>query len=130
MSDLYAYADKNNIEIDYFPLRDTKSLSIIGAIALNPNIVNTSSDMAVCLAHELGHHATNSFYKINSKFETRNRMEERATRWAVEQLVPIRKLKNELKNGLTEIWQLAEFFNVTPEFMNDVIRVYKAKGRL
>ena len=130
ISNLYKYAENHNIDIDYLPLRDTKALSIPGGIALNSNKLKTLSELTEYIAHELGHQATCSFYKVNSKFETRTRMEERATRWAVEQLIPSEDLINAFKKGYTEVWQLAEYFDMSEDFIRDVIRVHKAKGNI
>lgn len=130
ISNLYEYAEQNNIDVGYFLLTDTKALSIPGAVALNPQAITSTSETKVCLAHELGHQATNSFYKVNSKFETRERMEKCATRWAVARLVPLKDLKAAFGDGITEIWELAEHFDVTPEFMENVINVYQEKGKL
>ena len=57
-------------------------------------------------------------------------MEERATRWAVQELIPADKLLSAFKNGYTEVWQLAEYFNVTENFIKDTIRVHKVKGNI
>lgn len=130
MTNLYNYAENNHIDVDYFPMEATKSLSIRGAVALNPKMIKSESETIICLAHELGHQATNSFYKIKSKFETRERMEEQAKRWAAARLVPLSDLKIALKNGITEIWELAEHFNVTTDFMEDVIRIYKLQEKI
>lgn len=72
----------------------------------------------------------NAFYNISSTFETRERQEERATRWAVHELVPADELKAAFDEGYTEIWQLAEYFDVSEDFMRDVIRVHTVKGNI
>lgn len=130
ISKLYKYAEQNNIDVDYFPLRDTKALSIPGGIALNAKCFKKLSEIIECLAHELGHQATGSFYKLNSKLETRKRMEEQATRWAVYELIPIEQLEEAFQKGYTEIWQLAEYFNASEDFIREAIRVHKTKGNI
>ena len=100
LNQLNQYAINHNIDVDFFPMRATKALSIPGAIALNPLMINTMPELIDAYAHELGHHETGSFYKINSKFETRQRMEERATRWAVQELIPADKLLSAFKRGI------------------------------
>lgn len=122
---LCKYAEENQIDIDYFPLKVTKSLSIRGSIALNPTLLKTETETKECLAHELGHQMTGSFYRVGSKFETRERMEYRATKWAVTMLIPSQELQYALDNGCTEIWQLAEHFNVSPQFMEYAMQVYQ-----
>ena len=130
INQLNQYAINHNIDVEFFPMRATKALSIPGAIALNPLMIHTMPEFIDAYAHELGHIATGSFYKINSKFETRQRMEERATRWAVQELIPADKLLSAFKKGYTEVWQLAEYFNVTENFIKNTIRVHKVKGNI
>ena len=130
MKCLLEFAKNENIHIDIFPMDKVKACSIPHSIALNPNKIKTAQEYKECLAHELGHQATGSFYKLNSKFETRTRMEERATRWAVEQLVSVEELEDAFKKGYTEVWQLAEYFDMSEDFIKDVIRVHKLKGNL
>ena len=130
LNQLNQYAINHNIDVDFFPMRATKALSIPGAIALNPLMIHTMPELIDAYAHELGHHETGSFYKLKSTFETRQRMEERATRWAVQELIPADKLLSALKKGYTEVWQLAEYFNVTENFIKDTIRIHRVKGNI
>lgn len=127
---LYNIAEKNNIVIDSFRMKAVKAFSMPNIIVLNPNLVKTSQETRECIAHELGHHMRNAFYNIESTFETRERQEERATRWAVQELIPVHELKKAIKNGYTEIWQLADYFDVSYEFMVEAIRIHKVKGTL
>ena len=71
-----------------------------------------------------------AFYTIETSLETKQRMEERATRWAVLTLIPADELKKALHEGCTEIYQLAERFDVSCEFMAEAIRIHKLKGNI
>lgn len=82
------------------------------------------------LAHEIGHCETLAFYNAYSPLEIRERHESRANRWAVSKLVPVRELTEALKNGINEIWDLAEFFNVTEDFMRKAIEIHRARGAI
>lgn len=130
MNGLLEIASDENIKIDMFPMKTVKVVSIPTAIALNPNKIETNRELKVILAHELGHHKRNAFYNISSTLETRERQEERATRWAVDTLLPAAEIKKAFKKGYTEAWQLAEYFDVTEDFVKDAVRVHKLKGRL
>ena len=79
LNQLNQYAIQHNIDVDFFSMRAIKALSIPGAIALNPLMIHTMPELIDAYSHELGHHETGSFYKIDSKYETRQRMEEKAT---------------------------------------------------
>lgn len=82
------------------------------------------------VAHEIGHCETLSFYNTYSPLEIRGKQERKADRWAVARLVPVRELTEALMNGIKEIWDLAEHFNVTEEFMIKAIEIHKTNGML
>ena len=56
LNQLNQYAINHNIDVDFFPMRSTKALSIPGAIALNPLMIHTMPELIDAYAHELGHH--------------------------------------------------------------------------
>lgn len=130
MNALFEFAKDEHVQIDFFPMSRVKACSIPHSIAINPNMIEDNRELKECIAHELGHQATGSFYRLSSKFETRSHMEERATRWAVQKLISVGNLKKALKKGYTEVWQLAEYFDVPENFIKDTIRIHKLKGNL
>ena len=130
MNTLFKIAEEKNIKIDFFRMKKLKAFSMSHVIVINPDKIRTTREKKECTAHELGHHMRNAFYNIESTLETRARQEERATRWAVEQLIPADKLKTAMKAGYTEIWQLADYFDVSVEFMIDAVRVHKLKNNI
>jgi Zn-dependent peptidase ImmA (M78 family) len=79
------------------------------------------------LAHELGHLATGAMYSLGADHETVKKRERAAERWAVNALVPYTELLKVLNMGVEDIAGLAERFSVTEEFMEKVIRFYRAK---
>lgn len=129
LSALYKKAESNKIDVDFFNLKSLVALSIPGAVALNPQSIGSVKEEKVILAHELGHHFRNSFYDISSTYELRERQEARADRWAVENLVPWDELQKAIDSGHTELYDLAEYFDVTEEFMKRVIKTYKIQGK-
>lgn len=124
---LYKLADKNGIAIDRVPLPINRSASVNIDdnlfVALDCDI--SGAEERVCLAHELGHCETMSFYNIYSPCDVRGKHEYRANRWAIKKLIPISQFRNALKNGYTDIHSLAEYFNVTTDFMQKAVDYYK-----
>ena len=55
----------------------------------------------------------------------RGRCERRATAWAVTHTFTRRTLIKAIRSGLTELWQLADYFNVTEHFMKDALTYYE-----
>ena len=118
-------AEQFGIEIDYFTMRDTKSLALPqGWIALDTDHIEGTTEAKVCLAHEMGHIETNSFYNVHSPLDVRQKHENRANKWAIKQLITEEELDEAVANGHTEIWDLADYFEVTEEFMRKAVCLY------
>ena len=131
--DLYAYAERRNIDVDWIPMRRATSLSVpLGdgyAIALDPWKLGSLAQESVCLAHELGHCETGSFYNRFAKLDVRQRHENRADKWAIRRLVPEDDLDAAMADGCDTIPALADRFGVTEPFMRKAVCWY-AHGNL
>jgi len=126
LEELYIEAADNNIDIDYFPMNSLLSLSLPnGHIAINAQKIDSFSLEKICLAHEMGHCLTGSFYKIHSPLDVREKHERRADAWAIKKLVPIDKLTQAVEAGYLETWELAEYFDVPGEFMHKALNYYQ-----
>lgn len=127
--ELYQYADKKGIVIDWILFQHTESLSASiedeCVIAIDPTKVRSSIDEKMKLAHELGHCETASFYSPHDDFFTRQRLENRADKWAIKKLIPVSELVQATSNGYTEVWELAEYFCVTEDFIIKALTYYK-----
>lgn len=84
----------------------------------------TKAEETVCKAHELGHCETGSFYNRYSPFDLISKHEYRADAWAIENLIDKSEIEAAFKQGITEIWDLAEHFEVTEDFMRKVCKYY------
>ena len=131
--DLYAYAERRNIDVDWVPMRRATSLSVpLGdgyAIALDPWKLGTLAQETVCLAHELGHCETGSFYNRFAALDVRQQHENRADKWAIRRLVPEEALDAAMADGCDTIPALADRFGVTEPFMRKAVCWY-AHGNL
>ncbi len=122
---LYKIAEDNNVNIHYLKLRKIKSLSIPSNIGINKKEEFLEKDLNTCIAHELGHCLTGSFYTNKSKYETKERMEQRADRWAIDAIIPFDKFSEALKSGLTEAYVLAEYFEVSEDLIKKAYTLYE-----
>lgn len=132
--DLYEYAENQGIDVDWVPLEQATSLSIplpdgSYAIAVNPWKLDTLEQETVCLAHELGHCETGSFYNRLAKLDVRQRHENRADKWAIQHLIPVEELDEAVTEGCDTIPALADRFGVTEPFMAKAVCWY-AHGNL
>ena len=98
---LYETADGLGLQICYFPMENNTVISTPdGFIGMDVDRLENSAGELECLAHEMGHCITGSFYTLDSDLYQRRRCEERADRWAMERLVPLKDLKRALAMGL------------------------------
>ena len=127
--DLYDLAEIHNIGVYWFDLGAAESLSLqmedgSCAIAMDPWRLPTVADETVKLAHELGHCETGSFYNRYAARDVRQKHENRANKWAYKMLIPEDELKNAVRQGYHEPWELAEYFGVTEAFLRGALEYY------
>jgi len=103
-----------------------KGLYYNGIIALNKSM-GTNAEKRCVLAEELGHYFNTVGDILNMKIETNKKQEIRARNWAIEKLVPFDKLLEAYSNGYTSIYELANFLEVTEDFMKETILHYQDK---
>lgn len=127
-NDLYDFAEQLNIAIFSFPLPNSKSLALEDSddncyIGIDDERLESSKDERVHIAHEIGHCVTGAFYNEYSPVDNRGKFEAIADRWAVKKLINKDELKKQIKRGL-EIWELAEYFSVTEDFIQKAFHLY------
>ena len=116
LSQFYSYCRQN--EVDVIPymgmpapgatIRDGEDI----AIFLDVAAIGTLRELkGVCL-HELGHAATGALHKISSPFETVERSEYRANRWAAQQHLSVEAFFDAFDVGCRDLWELAEYFDL------------------
>ena len=126
---LYDFARQQNIEVFPYPLPKTGSLSFMEDsgecyIGMDDSVRDGNVQERVHLGHELGHCVTGSFYNIHAAVDCRRRHENKADKWAVQALIPVEELDNAIAEGCTEVWELAERFGVTEEFIRKTVCYY------
>ena len=121
-------ACKDGIEIIHreFKSNRIKGLYCDGTVALNSHI-ETSKERACILAEELGHHHT-SVGVIVDLSDAQNRKQERQARiWAYNKQIGLRGLIRAYEQGCRSRYDIAEFLEVTEEFLEDAIKCYREK---
>ena len=131
---LYNLAEQENIEVIRFPMAINGSMSLMDDsgscyIGMDDTIRDGSTQERVHLIHELGHCVTGSFYNRYATVDSRQRHENRADKWAVKKLIPVEALDDAIAEGCTEVWELAERFGVTEEFVRKAV-CYHVHGNL
>lgn len=121
-------ACKDGIEVIHrkFKSNRIKGLYCDGTVALSRHI-ETSKERACILAEELGHHHT-SVGVILDLSDAQNRKQERQARlWAYNKQIGLRGLIRAYENGCRSQYEIAEFLEVTEEFLEDAISTYREK---
>ena len=134
LQEIYRIAEQENIAIDRFALFKRDALSIMDEdgtcyIAIDPSKLRSETDERSKLAHELGHCVTGAFYNKYSNYDCRQKHENTADKWAVLQLIPVEELDQAVADGHTEIWDLADHFGVTEDFIRKAV-CYHVHGNL
>ena len=126
---LYETAAQQNIEVLQYPMQENGSMSIMledGTcyIGIDRAVQDGDIQERVHLSHELGHCITGSFYNRYAAIDHRQRHENRADKWAIRHLIPVEDLDEAVANGASELWELAELFGVTEQFMKKAVCYY------
>ena len=130
---LLSAANRTDAIVSFEPCRVSPSYSLrvdgYSSIFFDEKRLPSSAEKTAAFAHELGHCETGSFYNVNTPLETKGRQEYRANKWAVQKVIPWTKLRIALRQT-TALWELAEHFEVTEDFVLTAIDVYRRQGKL
>lgn len=124
---LFQLAEYEGIAIEWRDMHHVQGIYIHAPGAYKPvialsNTLHTQERKLRCvLAHELGHHFTTAgnhiiaASKTTSVYATKNEL--RATKWAVNFLIPTDNFLECIKEGMNS-YELCNYFYVLPEFIN------------
>lgn len=89
--------------------------------------LKTNPEKACVLAEELGHYITNYGNIIDLRSVCNQKQELRARVWAHQKLILIDDFISAYKEGCRNQYELAEFLNVTEEFLVEAIETFERK---
>lgn len=129
LTELHEIAVDDEIDIDYIDCPKSGSISMLSSdgkcyIAIDNGVADYEDEEKVRTAHELGHCKTGAFYNRYSRFNNILKQEYKADKWAIEHLMPYREIFYAYKQGITEPWQLAEYFDLPQWFVEKGLRFY------
>ncbi|WP_341274563.1 ImmA/IrrE family metallo-endopeptidase [Senegalia massiliensis] len=117
--------EEEGIEIVEMKLTNNiKGLYADKIIAINKNI-DTNTEKKCILAEELGHYHTSSGDILDQSKLINRKQEKRARIWGYKKLVGMTKLINAYKNNITNRYELADFLDVTEEYIDEALEYYK-----
>lgn len=132
--DLYEEIEQSNdIELFYYDVG--KSSVIIEqnrqyGIFLDLKKIRTLGEEIVCLAHEISHAQTGTTHSVYSPLQLVSKNEYKAKKRSVHKLIPFQELQEAFDHGIIEKWELAERFEVTEDFIETAVQIYRNEGSL
>ena len=132
LNNLYDLAEKEKIKIYDWHIEDAYGAFInidkINAIALNYNKIGTYIEEKCVLAEEIGHYYYDATYSPYCQdMQLISKQERKAKKFAYNVLIPFENLRKAILSGKTSILSLAEYFDVTAQFMSNCIALYLEK---
>lgn len=120
-----AYQDDVDVLNYRFESNNIKGLYCDGVIAIREDM--TIPEKTCALAEELGHHET-SVGNIIDMTSAANRKQERQARlWAYNKQIGLIGLVRAFKHGCQNRFEIAEYLEVTEEFLEECIECYRNK---
>ena len=103
-----------------------KGLYCDGIIAISDRI-RTRAEKTCVLAEELGHHFTSAGDIINMNSSNHQRQELRARLWAYNKQMGLIGIIKAHEYGCMDQSEMADYLDVTEEFLQDAIECYRSK---
>lgn len=128
----YGYADRQGYDVYWYDFgpEGIESVSVMEVsdgkcyIAIDPfKLQSEAEEMEKCL-HEIGHCDSGAFYNEYATCDVRKKHENKADKHAIELRLSAKDLDLAVAEGCTELWQLAERFNITENFMRKAVCWY------
>ncbi len=123
---LLSSSDENIIVIEKQFKSKAKGLCKGNKIGISADI-DTSTEKACVLAEELGHHYT-TVGNIVDMTDAQNRKQERQARlWAYNKQIGLAGIIRAFGAGCQDMHEIAEYLEVTEEFLHEAIECYRNK---
>lgn len=103
-----------------------KGLYYNGNVAINKKI-KTTKEKACILAEELGHHETSSGNILDLSNDSSRKQEHVARMWGYNKLIGLQGLIDAFEHRCKGLYEVAEFLNVTEEYLIETINSYMHK---
>ena len=123
--DLLIEYDTEDIIIKEKPLQSSNGRIFNNRIAIRHGMATV--DKTCTLAEELGHYYTTTGDIIDQTDVSNRKQEHRARMWAYSKLLPLQFFVLAFKHGCRNTHEVAEFLEVSQEFLEECIRAYYSK---
>lgn len=122
---LLTEAGSEGLIVKELPLRGYDGRIKGNRVAISRSL--TQAQKACVLAEELGHYYT-TVGNILDQSDSGNRKQELQARlWAYNKKIGLQGIIKAYERRLTDLNEMAEFLDVTPEFLHDALKCYRSK---
>ena len=124
---IYQDFEKEQIQVLPYRFRHLKSVALEAekVIGIDPSKIQGKAEEYTILIHEKGHFDSGALYSAASPYALRGQAEYRADRAAILRYIPLEELRECVAGGMVEIWELADHFGVTEDFMRKAVAFYQ-----
>lgn len=130
LAEVYRYAEDHDISIHDFRFQKILAMAVPGHVAIDYTKLSGERQEKSVLMHEISHNETGTFYGFQLPLESKERLEYRARKWAWLRLIPPEELKQAIASGCTEVWDLAEYFDLPEEQVAEAATYYQENGMM
>lgn len=123
---LLVEADNEGLIVKEKPMNYNNGRIKGNRIAIRKDI-ETTTEKACVLAEELGHHYTSVGDIIDMKVAQNRKQERQARFWAYNKLIGLRGIIQAYEAGCQNSYEIAEYLEVTEEYLQDCIECYRDK---
>lgn len=124
--ELLMQADHESLQVKEKPLCSNDGRIKGDRIAIRQNIL-TSAGKSCVLAEELGHYYTTTGDILDQSTVTNRKQELRARLWAYNKQIGLSGIISACKHGCRNLCEMAEYLDVTEEFLNEALSAYQSK---
>jgi IrrE N-terminal-like domain len=122
-------AERNGVQVKEhtFKCLRLKGLYVDNVITLNPAAISSMIEKTCVLAEELGHHHKSEGVILDQSDINNRKQELRGRVWGYERLVPLSSFIRAHQAGIRTKHELAEFLDVTEEYLLEAIERYRQR---
>ena len=132
--EVYKKIEDENVQILSFGISGIKGLTICAdgncGVFINDKEINNSDEEFCVVAHEYGHCATGTLYRLNSDESYVSQCEYRADRKAVLTFLPIDRLNDAIECGCQTSYEFSEYLDLPEKFVIMAFNHYQTIGLL
>ena len=131
LSTIYRDAQAVQAQIIPYPIgfADAATIELGGeyGIFLDFERFGSLGDFMWALIHEVSHCATGCTHRVSSPYDLVAKHEYKANRRAIETYLPAEQLRQAIRRGYTEPWQLAVFFGLPQSAVQMALEYWTAR---